>query len=85
MVAYRLYCLDGAGRISLPEWIDAHDDVDAAQQARKLKQGSLKCEVWQERRLVAELDMNDLADGLGQARSAHSQPQRVGQTGINPE
>lgn len=59
---YRVYCLDGAGKISLAEWIEAGDDADATQQAHDLKRGALKCEVWQGDRLVATID--------GQALSA---------------
>ena len=29
MQEYRLYCLDGAGRIGLAEWIEAADDAHA--------------------------------------------------------
>ena len=62
MRQYRLYCLDGTGRITLAEWIDASDDEDAVRQAHELKRGALKCEVWLGSRLVATLD--------GQALSA---------------
>jgi hypothetical protein len=61
MASYRLYCLDGDGRISLAEWIDASDDDDAMRQAHDLKLHSLKCEIWQGTRLVANLDAQDLA------------------------
>jgi hypothetical protein len=59
---YRLYCLDGIGTIGLAEWIDAANDADAIRQAQERKRGTLKCEVWLGRRLVATLD--------GQALSA---------------
>ena len=55
MTAYRLYCLDGAGRIDFADWIEAQDDADAIAQARELKKGALMCEVWQGDRLVASL------------------------------
>jgi hypothetical protein len=61
MVAYRLYCLDGAGRISLAEWIDARHDADAVRQAHTLHLNGLKCEIWRGERLVATLDAQDLA------------------------
>ena len=70
MVAYRLYCLDGEGRISFAEWFDARDDVDAVRQARLLKQDALKCEVWQGQRLVASLGISDLANRQSQATAA---------------
>jgi hypothetical protein len=60
MGEYRLYCLDGAGKIGLAEEITAVDDQDAIQQAYRLKQRALKCEVWQGRRLVSALTAQDL-------------------------
>jgi hypothetical protein len=59
---YRLYCLDGAGRISLAEWIEADGDEQAIAKARSIQHGALKCEVWQRDRLVARLGAQDLAD-----------------------
>ena len=58
---YRLYCLDGAGRIDFAEWIDAADDADAIDQAQQLKRGALKCEIWHGPRLVARLDSTALS------------------------
>ena len=52
---YRIYCLDGAGHISLAEWIEAGDDADALAQAEWLTRGAIKCEVWQGHRLVATI------------------------------
>lgn len=62
MPSYRLYCLDGAGRISLADWIEADDDEKAIASARKIEHGALKCEIWQGDRLVAKLNAHDLAD-----------------------
>lgn len=62
MDGYRLYCMDGTGRIDLAEWLDASSDEEAVRQAKKLKNGATKCEVWQRNRLVAKLDTQDLAD-----------------------
>lgn len=50
--AYRLYRLDGAGKIATADWIDADDDHDARTQARERADGS-HFEVWQRNRLVA--------------------------------
>jgi hypothetical protein len=55
MPDYGLYCLDGAGRISLADWIDAADDHSAIAKARELHGAALKCEIWQGQRLVAAL------------------------------
>ena len=61
MVAYRLYCLDGAGKITLADDIDASDDAHAVEIARKVHRNARKCEVWQRNRLVATLNAHDLA------------------------
>jgi hypothetical protein len=60
MDVYRLYCLDGAGKIDFAESLNASDDEDAIQQAKVLKDGARRCEVWQRTRLVAELDAEEL-------------------------
>jgi hypothetical protein len=62
MAEYRLYCLDGLGHLSLADWIEAEDDVHAVKQARKMKDGALRCEVWQGKRLVARLNHHDWDD-----------------------
>ena len=61
MADYRLYCLDGGGRINLADWIEADSDEEAIAHARRLEHGAAKCEVWQRNRLVATLDARDLA------------------------
>lgn len=60
MADYRLYCLDGAGRIGLAEWIRAADDEAAIRQAHDMKLHALKCEIWKGERLVATLEAKDL-------------------------
>ena len=65
MGEYRLYCLDGAGRIDLAEVIDASTDAEAVAKARDLKRLTLKCEVWKGNKLVATLNSHDLAAGSG--------------------
>jgi hypothetical protein len=47
---YRLYRLDGAGRISGAEWIEAADDDEARLKARS--QSSGRYELWERYRLV---------------------------------
>jgi hypothetical protein len=56
MASYRLYCLDGAGRISLADWIEADSDEDAIVKAGAIKNGAQKCEIWQLNRLVATIN-----------------------------
>ncbi len=51
---YRLYQLDGAGKITTAEWIDAADDEDAARQARDRGDGDT-WEVWDRERLVTRI------------------------------
>jgi len=42
---YRLYELDGAGKFSAAEWIEAADDAAATEAARAL-QKTCRCELW---------------------------------------
>jgi hypothetical protein len=55
VASYRLYRLDGAGKINSAEWIEAADDEDAARQAGTRARGST-CEVWDRNRLVARIE-----------------------------
>jgi len=48
---YRLYRLDGAGRISGAEWIEAADDEEARSKSRG-QSGSGRYELWERYRLV---------------------------------
>jgi hypothetical protein len=61
MPDYRVYCLDGTGRIELAEWIEAADDEEAVRKAHDMNLHALKCEIWHEERLVAVLDAGDLS------------------------
>jgi hypothetical protein len=61
MPEYRVYCLDGAGHISLAEWIEARDDADAIRQAHMTNRGALKCEIWEGHRLVAAINGQQLS------------------------
>ena len=54
MAGYRLYTMDGAGRITSADWIDAPTDADAVAAARAMKP-STKCELWNQDRLVATI------------------------------
>ena len=62
MPDYRLYSLDEFGKISFGEELTANRDEDAIAKASDIKRRTLKCEVWQGRRLVATIDAEDLAD-----------------------
>ena len=61
MPDYRLYCLDGAGPISLADWVTAETDEEAIAKAREWDHGALKCEIWPGRRLVKTLNTDALA------------------------
>lgn len=76
MTAYRVYCLNSAGRIDLVEWIDADGDSEALVQAQALKNGAIRCEIWEARRLVAVFGEN--AGGIEPAapRSGSSAPEQ---------
>ena len=52
---YRLYCLDGAGKITSAEWIDAASDDEAVGIARSTRK-AVPCEVWHRTRLVARIE-----------------------------
>jgi hypothetical protein len=54
MTEYRLYCLDGANRITRAEGIRAESDEGAIEAAQAMKL-PVKCELWQRDRLVARI------------------------------
>ena len=51
---YRLYRLDGAGKITTGEWIDAADDDEAMRIARE-SDGHGKFELWERNRFVGSV------------------------------
>jgi hypothetical protein len=51
---YRLYRLDGAGKITSAEWLEADDDEHAARQAQQRALDG-PYEVWQRNRLIARI------------------------------
>lgn len=55
MPAYRLYDLDGSGKVSGAEWIEADDDSSATDTARLLGK-TCRCELWRGPKFVATLD-----------------------------
>ena len=55
MPAYRVYCLDGAGKVWTAEWIQAQSDSAALDAAREFA-GSADCEVWLGERLVGKVE-----------------------------
>jgi len=57
MTDYRLYVLDGAGKIGSGEWINAKSDDEAIVMARSRKL-SLRSEIWDRNRLVATIPGN---------------------------
>jgi len=48
---YRLYRLDGAGKIMGSDWIEAESDSDAMQEVRERVNGA-RFELWDRNRLV---------------------------------
>ena len=52
---YRICCFDGGNMILSSELIEAADDGQAIAMVKAARYGC-KCEVWQGRRLVAQLD-----------------------------
>ena len=55
MPAYRVYCLDGAGKVWAAEWIEAEDDAAAIEAARKFDK-AVRCEVWQGQKLIGRVE-----------------------------
>jgi hypothetical protein len=53
--SYRLYRLDGAGKIVSAEWVEAADDKAAETHARDLAL-PVTCEMWERNRLVARIE-----------------------------
>jgi len=54
---YRLYRLDGAGKIVAAEWLNAEDDNEAAQQARN-REFQTTVEIWDRNRMVIRIEPN---------------------------
>lgn len=52
MAAYRVYRLDGAGKVLSAEWIEADNDEQAVETARGLE-SAVRFEVWQGQRLIS--------------------------------
>lgn len=57
MGTYRLYGLDGVGKVVSAEWIDADEDSAAIEAAKTMMDG-LKYELWANSRLVIRFDRN---------------------------
>lgn len=62
MTNYRVYCLDGAGKVASAGWVEADDD-DAAIALVEQRHAGYKCEVWDGKRLVARIDLTGEAYG----------------------
>lgn len=62
METYRLYCLDGVGKVASAEWIEAVDDRAAIDIADKLRRGR-DCELWQNSRFVTRLGSSRESSG----------------------
>ena len=52
--SYRIYCYDDAHKVVTADWLQAADDEAAIAAAREAGFGT-KCEIWDGRRLVAQL------------------------------
>lgn len=66
MPAYRIYHLDGAGRVDSAEWLEADDDASAVADAVKTVIKAVSAELWQGNRRLACFDQSGLiSDGAG--------------------
>jgi hypothetical protein len=70
---YRLYCLDGAGKITGAEWIEAASDDEAVRLARDLEK-PVACEVWLRTRFVARIPRFRSPDGGSASAGAARAP-----------
>jgi hypothetical protein len=61
MADYRLYCLERDGRIGFAEWFQAENHEQAIVRAREMKPDAQRCEVWNDRELIAVLDASGIA------------------------
>ncbi len=59
MPQYRVYHLDGGGRVSSAEWLESPGDKAAISTARTLM--DVQCELWKGRRLVTRLTQDSAA------------------------
>ena len=64
MTDYRLYCLDGDGRIGRAYSLQANSDEEALAQARKLRPPAHRCELWLKNRLVAKLNTQGTSERI---------------------
>ena len=55
LASFRLYRLDGAGRIVSAEWLEADGDDHAQQLARDLK-AETTVEIWDRNRMIARIE-----------------------------
>jgi hypothetical protein len=58
VVAYRVYFLDGVNRFMRAEAIEAASDEDVVRQARPLMCEAIKCEIWDQHRVVARVSVD---------------------------
>ena len=78
MAAYRLYAMDGSGRINLADWIHAESDEEAIAKARQIEHGRVICEVWLQRRLVCTLRSDELmSEPAGSPELRSERPSRL--------
>jgi len=54
MLEYQLYCLDEAGKFTKAHEIEAADDADALERAKKMKL-PVNCELWEHKRIVGKV------------------------------
>ncbi len=59
MPAYRLYRLDGAGKIISADWLDADGDEHAREQAQAQADGG-RFELWERNRLISRFEKGRL-------------------------
>jgi hypothetical protein len=61
MATYRLYCMDGLGKIGRVEPLEAKNDDEAVHLAYTMKL-PVTCEIWDRDRLVAQIPAHNTSD-----------------------
>ena len=63
MPAYRLYHLDGAGRVDSAEWLEAENDSYAIERALQVPLKAITAELWQGNRRMACFGQDGITSG----------------------
>ena len=74
MASYRIYCLDGAGKIGFADWFEAAGDEAAIVEARRIRPDASGCEVWHRERMIARTNAEGRFERIAAALAADALP-----------